>query len=87
VTLHLHAVNTPVADDAVKPLFAVVQRRNGDWSPDARIIALFDREAEAELFATEYGRTHPHLRFGIWQLRSEARLVEKPVQVVRAGDE
>jgi hypothetical protein len=85
--LHLHPVETALppepASEAVEPVYFVLQRQNGQWSPAAKIMAVCSAEAEAESVAHHLKIQHPQQFFGVAALRSEARAVANPVEIVR----
>lgn len=90
-TLHLH----PVTDQAAPPdpaskldaIFLVVQRSNGHWSPAAKIISVCETEHIAEAIAAMSRLKSPQQTFGVFKLRSEARPVAMPIEMVRATDD
>lgn len=87
--LHLRAVET-VAEDAahtVAPIFFVIQRANGSWSPAAKIISVFSEQIVAEMEASRLKNLHPQQAFGVAALRSEARPVAEPIIIVRVVDQ
>lgn len=91
-TLHLHAVADHVEhhdhDDApgAAPIFFVIQRANGSWSPAAKIMSVHDNESVAETTAANLKDKHPQQTFGVAALRSEARTVLNPIEIVRVND-
>lgn len=68
------------------PVFLVAQRANGHWSAAAKIIATYDTEANAETVAIEQKRAHPAQHFGVFALRSEARAIPEPIEIVRVPE-
>lgn len=90
MSLHLQPIEPqPVADPTtagtVDTVFFVIQRQNGHWSPAAKIITVCDAEETAEAFAAQQKGLHPQQCFGVAMLRSEARPVAKPIEIVRTG--
>lgn len=69
-----------------QPLYMVAQRANGHWSPAAKILGTFDNEADAEHVAADQKRTHPSQHFGVFALRSEARVIPDPIEIVRVPE-
>lgn len=63
--------------------YFVLQRANGHWSPAAKIVTVCESEDVAEAFATMQKKLHPQQFFGVAVLRSEAREVANPVEIVR----
>lgn len=86
--LHLHAISNtdPVAAFKRDKLFLVLQRSNGSWSPGAKIMTVAYEEEVAEAMATQFKKLHPQQIFGVFMLRSEAREVANPIEIVRVGD-
>jgi hypothetical protein len=89
MALHLHAVESDNAGDVVTAakvdaVFFVIQRQNGHWSPAAKIMNVFLTEYEAEQSAAALKDLHPQQHYGVAVLRSEARYVAKPIEIVRA---
>lgn len=85
-SLHLHPVETaapPQPAQTVDTLFFVIQRDNGHWSPAAKIITVHYTEGDAENNAASMKSRHPHQHFGVAMLRSEARTVSHPIEIVR----
>lgn len=86
-TLHLHSIQDAIPDHAlagaVDTVFFVIQRANGHWSVGAKIIDVFNNEAAAEAAASDHKRKQPQQNFGVAMLRSEARNVVNPVEIVR----
>lgn len=70
---------------AVEPVWFVIQRANGDWSPAAKILHVFQTEESAEREALHMKRIHPAQNFGVAMLRSEAREAPEPFQIVRVA--
>lgn len=69
------------------PVYFVIQRANGHWSPAAKIVAVCPTELAAEEHAAAEKRLHPQQNFGVAMLRSEAREVANPIEIVRTtGD-
>lgn len=66
--------------------YFVIQRANGHWSVAAKIIAVCGSEQAAEDYAAAEKRLHPQQNFGVAVLRSEAREVKQPIEIVRIGD-
>jgi hypothetical protein len=92
MTITLHAIadappETPVVDTvpAVDPCYFVIQRANGQWSPAAKILFVFQNEQDAERQALVMKRLHPGQHFGVALLRSEARENPEPFQIVRTN--
>lgn len=88
MTLNLQRI-VPVEEAAcpVESIYFVLQRANGSWTPGAKIISVFATEQVAEVFAAEQKKKHPQQVFGVASLRSEAREVENPIQIVRTTGE
>lgn len=83
-TLHLRAVQEDQASEtSVEPVFFVLQRANGHWSPAAKIMGVYHAEIIAELEAARLKKLHPQQAFGVAALRSEAREVIEPIEIVR----
>lgn len=90
-TLHLH----PIPDPALAPdpsskldaIFLVVQRSNGHWSPAAKILSIHETEPVAEAIAALSRLKSPQQTFGVFKLRSEARPVAMPIEMIRATDD
>ena len=85
MSLHLHPVEAAASPRAVAPLdtvFFVIQRDNGHWSPAAKIITVHYTELDAEEAAARLKVRYPHQSFGVAMLRSEARNVASPVEIV-----
>lgn len=82
--IHLRSI-TGGETVAADPTFFVIQRQNGHWSIAAKIIGVFSSEPLAEAAAQVAKETHPHQTFGVAALRSEARVVAKPIEIVRVG--
>lgn len=90
-TLHLRpipgpaiAVDLPAKLDAA---YLVILRSNGHWSPGAKIISVHETEGVAEAIAASLHIKNPQQIYGVWKLRSEARAVAIPVEIVRATDD
>ncbi len=66
-----------------EPFYFVLQRANGQWSSAAKIIAVCATERDAEDYAAQKKRLNPQQNFGVAALRSEAREVANPVEIVR----
>lgn len=87
--IHLHSVHDHVDDgvmhlnEGVQPIFFVIQRGNGHWSVAAKIMSLFPSEDLAEAEAKRLKDEYPQQTFGVAQLRSEARIVPDPIEIVR----
>jgi len=81
MTLTLRAIAENAA--AMGPVYFVMQRANGHWSPAAKIIAICPSEQAAEDQAAAEKRLHPQQNFGVAVLRSEAREVAQPIEIVR----
>jgi hypothetical protein len=90
MSLHLQPVEDMVHEmasaPAVEPVFFVIQRGNGHWSPAAKIMAIFDNESLAETHAANLKDKHPQQTFGVAALRSEAQIVPDPIHIVRVPD-
>lgn len=90
-TLHLHPISdaTPAPDLTSKldVVFLVVQRSNGHWSPAAKILSVHETEPVAEAIAALSRLKSPQQTFGVFKLRSEARPVAMPIEMVRATDD
>jgi len=69
--------NTPAA-----PVYFVVQRNNGEWTPASKIMVVYNNELLAEEYAARAKLEHPQQHFGVMALRSEARTVRNPVEIV-----
>jgi hypothetical protein len=86
-TLHLHSVDNaipePYALGKMTPVFLVCQRQNGHWSPGAKIMDIAESEEIAEARASYLKKQHPQQCFGVFVLRSEAREVLNPIEIVR----
>lgn len=84
MTLTLQRI-MPLADEVttVDQVYFVIQRANGHWSPAAKIINVFADEKIAEIFASQQKKLHPQQHFGVAVLRSEAREVSNPIEIVR----
>lgn len=83
--LHLRPL-PEVPTGQVTATFLVMQRANGSWSPGAKIITVCESEDIAEAFALQQKKLHPQQAFGVFMLRSEAREVQAPIEIVRAAD-
>lgn len=88
IALHLHAVEDvpipePLPTQKITPVYLVIQRANGHWSVGAKIITVCDSEDIAEAFASQQKTLHPQQAFGVFVLRSEARTVMQPIEIVR----
>lgn len=85
MTLTLQRI-VPDIDEActVDAVYFVLQRANGHWSPGAKIISVFATEQIAEAFASQQKKLHPQQHYGVSVLRSEAREVPNPIEIVRA---
>lgn len=81
MTLTLKAIAEAV--DANGPTYFVLQRANGHWSTAAKIISISANEKIAEAIAAKEKRAHPHQSYGVAVLRSEAREVPNPIEIVR----
>lgn len=82
--LHLQPVPDETCHEVrVPPVFLVLQRANGHWSPGAKVVHVTRDEEDAEAYALHHKRLHPQQAFGVFMLRSEAREVENPVEIVR----
>lgn len=82
MTLHLQ----PAPEDsepAAPATFLVLQRANGHWSPGAKVVHVTRDEQDAEAYALHHKRICPQQAFGVFMLRSEAREVKNPVEIVR----
>lgn len=75
------------AANAMGPTYFVIQRANGHWSSAAKIISVCGNEIIAEEVAAKEKRKHPHQHFGVAMLRSEAREVAHPIEIVRVEKE
>lgn len=85
-TLHIYSPEEEPQSLAVPKLdavFLVVQRQNGHWSSGAKIVSTHDHETDAESHAWKLKRDHPQQCFGVFKLRSEAREVKNPIEIVR----
>lgn len=81
MTLTLQAIaETAASPDAV---YFVIQRSNGHWSPAATILHVMDAEWKADDMALKLKFQHPQQDYGVAKLRSEAREVRKPIEIVR----
>jgi hypothetical protein len=88
MSLHLHRVepqSAPAPANTIDAVFLVIQRQNGHWSPAARIVTVTEYEDIAEAFAAQQKKLHPQQHFGVFMLRSEAREVQHPIEIVRTG--
>lgn len=87
-TLHLHSISDAVTAPDAPPsaVYLVIQRSNGHWSPAAKIISVHETESVAEAIASTLRTKQPQQAFGIFKLRSEARPVAVPIEIVRASD-
>lgn len=85
MTLTLQRI-VPIVDEActVDQVYFVLQRANGHWSPAAKIISVFATEQIAEAYAAQQKKIHPQQHFGVAVLRSEAREVAQPIEIIRA---
>jgi hypothetical protein len=87
MSLHLQpvpdAVPEPSSAGTIETVFFVLQRQNGHWSPAAKIVTVCEHEDTAEAFAAQQKKLHPHQNFGVAMLRSEAREVASPIEIVR----
>lgn len=64
-------------------LYFVIQRTDGaDWTTATKIFGFFATEGDAEAYAIKMKTTHPQQYFGVAVLRSEARPVSQPVEIV-----
>jgi hypothetical protein len=70
---------------SVATVYFVIQRQDGHWSKAAKVMSVHPTEPEAELAARHLKETYPHQCFGVAVLRSEARHVPKPIEIVRAN--
>lgn len=88
--LHLRPLPEDVAPEKPAPradaVYFVIQRANGSWTPAAKIITASQTEETAEAFALQMKRQHPQQNFGVFMLRSEAREVEAPIEIVRVAE-
>lgn len=82
MNLTLRAI-AEVARDHMGPTYFVIQRANGHWSSAAKIISVCPTEDGAEEYASAEKRKHPQQHFGVAVLRSEAREVAQPIEIVR----
>lgn len=82
MTLTLQAI-AAVARDQMGPVYFVIQRANGHWSSAAKIISVCPTEQSAEDQAAAEKRKNPYQNFGVAVLRSEAREVAQPIEIVR----
>ena len=88
MSMHVQSVeDTPMpaiaAGASVDAVFFVIQRANGSWSPGAKIISVHSTEMIAEAHAAKLMKDHPKQTFGVAMLRSEAREVMNPIEIVR----
>ena len=84
--LHLRPIHTAQQHTgAIEPVHFVIRRDNGSWSPAAKIMAVFSTAEEAEEEAARLKTQYPQITFGTAALRSEAREVVKPIEIVRVG--
>lgn len=81
MSLHLHPLQQ--TEFSLDPVYLVIQRSNGHWSPAAKVLHVLSVEIAAEDMAAKLKREHPQQTFGVFKLRSEARTVAQPVQIVR----
>lgn len=84
MTLTLQRTIPPAADICMADeVYFVLQRANGHWSPAAKIVTVFATEQIAEAYAAQQKKLHPQQNFGVAVLRSEAREVAQPIEIVR----
>jgi hypothetical protein len=69
----------------VEACYFVMERDGSIWSPAAKILKVFHDEKSAEDEAVALAEDHPKRFFGVAVLRSEARHVRKPVEIVRVA--
>ena len=74
------------ADRKTQACYFVIQRSDGEWTPASKIIAAYPSEVLAEDRAAKEKLEHPQQHFGVMALRSEARTVMQPVEIVRVGE-
>ena len=74
------------SDRSTPPSYFVIQRSDGEWTPASKIIAVYPSEVLAEDRAAKEKLEHPQQHFGVMALRSEARTVMQPVEIVRVGE-
>ena len=72
-----------VTSAKVEACYFVMERDGSIWSPAAKILKVFHDEVSAEDEALALAEAHPKRCFGVAVLRSEARYVAKPVEIVR----
>jgi hypothetical protein len=85
MSLHLHPVEVMPSVEPlphIDPVFFVIQRGNGHWSPGSKIITVTDDEQVAEQFAAQQKKLHPQQHFCIAKLVSEIHNIEH-IQIVR----
>lgn len=71
----------------VEACYFVMERDGSIWSPAAKILKVYHDEQSAEDEAIALAEDHPKRHFGVGVLRSEARHVRKPVEIVRVVPE
>lgn len=87
--VHLHTIENGHRTDEVETTakvdaaYFVVERDGAQWSPAAKIWHVFPQEPQAEAAAKSMKEIYPQRHFGVAVLRSEARHVRKPVEIVR----
>lgn len=79
----LHVVSVADAAPKAEGVYFVLQRLNGHWSRGAKIMEVFASESLAETHAANLKDQYPLQCFGVAALRSEARMVEHPIEIVR----
>lgn len=84
--LHLRPAPPMEAVMTDDPVYFVIQRSNGHWSPGAKIVHVVPLEVQAEALAARLKQEHPHQHYCVAKLRSEARVVETPIHIVRAPE-
>lgn len=79
----LRAVPDPAPAGKSDAVFLILQRINGHWSPSAKVVQIAYSEPDAETQARQLKKMYPHQAFGVFMLRSEAREVANPIEIVR----
>lgn len=77
--------NLSVVQKLIPLCYLVIQRSDGDWGPATKIIGAYPNEVLAEDRAQKEKLEHPQQSYGVAALRSEARTVPNPVEMVRVS--
>jgi hypothetical protein len=88
--MSMHAIPEELPDLAVTAkvheVFFVLERGNGQWSPGAKVLHVFETEEAAETAAEDLATKFPLRHFGVAALRSECQHLAKPVLTVRVHE-